>query len=139
LGKSGAGHFVKMVHNGIEYGMMQSIAEGFNLMKNSPFKLNLKKIAELYNHGSVIQSRLIGWLKDGFELHGQDLKGVSGKVGATGEGEWMVKVAKKWKIPVKIIEESFKFRIQSQKKPSYTGKILSALREQFGGHKVTEK
>jgi 6-phosphogluconate dehydrogenase len=139
LGKSGAGHFVKMVHNGIEYGMMQSIAEGFNLMKNSPFKLNLKKIAELYNHGSVIQSRLIGWLKDGFELHGQDLKGVSGKVGATGEGEWMVQVAKKWKIPVKIIEESFKFRIQSQKKPSYTGKILSALREQFGGHKVIEK
>ena len=139
LGRSGAGHFVKMVHNGIEYGMMQAIAEGFNLMKNSPFKLNLKKVAELYNHGSVIQSRLIGWLKEGFEKHKQDLKDVSGKVGMTGEGEWTVKIAKKWKIPVKIIEESVKFRIRSQKNPSYIGKILSVLREQFGGHKVNRK
>lgn len=139
LGKSGAGHFVKMVHNGIEYGMMQAIAEGFNLMKRSPFKLDLEKIANLYNQGSVIQSRLIGWLEKGFKKHGQDLKEVTGKVGATGEGEWTVKTAKKWKIPVKVIEDSFLFRVQSQKKPSYTGKILSALREQFGGHKVTKQ
>lgn len=138
LGKSGAGHFAKMVHNGIEYGMMQAIAEGFNLMRKSPFKLDLQKIADLYNHGSVIQSRLIGFLAQAFRKHGQDLKIVSGKVGATGEGEWTVKAAKKWKTPIKIIEESFKFRIQSQKKPSYAGKILSALREQFGGHKVTK-
>ena len=139
LGKSGAGHFVKMVHNGIEYGMMQSIAEGFNLMKKSPFKLDLKKIAKLYNQGSVIESRLIGWLEKAFQKYGQDLKIVSGKVGATGEGEWTVKTAKKWKIPVKVIEDSFLFRVQSQKKPSYTGQILSALREQFGHHKVTTK
>ena len=137
LGKSGAGHFVKMVHNGIEYGMMQSIAEGFNLMKKSPFKLDLKKIAKLYNHGSVIESRLIGWLEKAFQKYGHDLKIVSGKVGATGEGKWTVKTAKKWKIPVKVIEDSVLFRLQSQKKPSYTGKILSALREQFGHHKAT--
>ncbi|MGB9598734.1 MAG: phosphogluconate dehydrogenase (NAD(+)-dependent, decarboxylating) [Minisyncoccales bacterium] len=134
----GSGHFVKMVHNGIEYGMMQAIAEGFNLMKNSPFKLDLKRIADVYNHGSVIQSRLIEWLKKAFERRGQDLKIISGKVRASGEGEWTVKTAKKWKIPVKIIEESYKFRVKSQKNPSYTGKILSALREQFGGHKVTK-
>lgn len=136
LGKSGSGHFVKMVHNGIEYGMMQSIAEGFNLMKNSSFKLDLKKIAQLYNQGSVIESRLVGWLAQAFEKYGNDLKIVSGKVGATGEGEWTVKTAKKWKISLKIIKASFQFRKQSQKKPSYTGKILSALRGEFGGHKI---
>lgn len=135
---AGAGHFVKMVHNGIEYGMMQSIAEGFHLMKNSPFKLDLKKVADIYNHSSVVESRLIGWLEKAFEQHGKSLKGVSGKVSHTGEGEWTVKIAKKWKVPVKVLEDSFKFRVQSQKKPSYTGKILSALREQFGHHKVTK-
>jgi 6-phosphogluconate dehydrogenase len=138
LGRQGSGHFVKMVHNGIEYGMMQAIAEGFNLMKNSPFKLDLKKIASLYNKGSVIESRLIGWLKKAYEKHGENLQMVSGKVAATGEGEWTVKTAKKLKTPVKIIEEAVKFRKLSQKNPSYIGKILSALREQFGGHKVTK-
>jgi len=135
---AGAGHFVKMVHNGIEYGIMQAIAEGFNLMKNSPYKLDLEKVADVYNHGSVIESRLIGWLKKAFKERGQELKEVSGAVAHTGEGEWTVKTAKKLKAPVKIIEESFKFRIQSQKNPSYSGKILSALREQFGGHKATK-
>ncbi|MCH8741530.1 decarboxylating 6-phosphogluconate dehydrogenase [Patescibacteria group bacterium] len=134
----GTGHFVKMVHNGIEYGMMQSIAEGFNLMKNSPFKLDLKKVADIYNHSSVVESRLIYWLKRAFKRHGQNLKAVSGKVSHTGEGEWTIKIAKKWKMKVRVIEDSFQFRLQSQKKPSYTGKILSALREQFGHHEVTK-
>lgn len=133
---AGAGHFVKMVHNGIEYGMMQAIAEGFNLMEKSVYKLDLEKIADIYNQGSVIESRLIRWLKKAFEKHGQNLKAVSGSVAQTGEGMWTVKTAKKLGAPLKIIEESFKFRVQSQKRPSYTGKVLSALREQFGGHKV---
>jgi len=135
---AGAGHFVKMVHNGIEYGMMQAIAEGFNLMKKSSYNFNLEKVAEIYSYGSVIESRLIKWLKKAFEKQGQDLKKVSGKVSHTGEGEWTVKTAKKLKVPLKIIEESFKFRVLSEKNLSYTGKILSALREQFGGHKATE-
>lgn len=134
MGKSGAGHFVKMVHNGIEYGMMQAIGEGFSVMKKSKFNLDLKKVAEVYNHRSVIESRLVGWLKSAYEEHGQDLKSISGIVGYTGEGEWTVKTAKEFKIPVPIIEAAFKFRVQSKKKPSYTGKILSALRNQFGGH-----
>jgi len=134
----GAGHFVKMVHNGIEYGIMQAIAEGFHLMKKSPYNLDLEKVAEIYSHGSVIESKLIKWLKKAFEKHNQDLKEISGSVGHTGEGAWTVKTAKKLKVPVKIIEESFKFRVQSEKNPSYTGRILSALREQFGGHKVTK-
>ena len=78
-------------HNGIEYGMMQSIAEGFALMKKSPFKLDLQEVARLYNKGSVIESRLIGWLGSGYKIFGQDLKGVSGSVAYTGEGEWTVK------------------------------------------------
>lgn len=136
VGNSGAGHFVKMVHNGIEYGMMQSIAEGFNLMKSAPFKLSLRKIADLYNHGSVIQSRLVEWLKKSFLKWGEKLKDVTGSVAHSGEGEWMVKTAKKWGIPLRIIEESLKFRILSHNRPSYTGKIISALRGQFGKHNV---
>lgn len=136
VGRQGAGHFVKMVHNGIEYGMMQALAEGFNLMKKSRFGLNLKKVAELYNHGSVIESRLLFWLEQSLARHGENLGKVSGRVGATGEGEWTVKVAKKKKVPVRVIEEAVNFRKRSQKKPDYTGKILSALREQFGGHSV---
>lgn len=135
---AGAGHFVKMVHNGIEYGMMQAIAEGFNLMEKSAYKLDLEKVADIYNQGSVIESRLIEWLKKAFEKHGQNLKAVSGSVAQTGEGMWTVKTAKKLEVPLKIIEESFKFRVQSQKRPSYAGRVLSALREQFGGHRATK-
>ncbi len=127
FGKAGAGHFVKMVHNGIEYGMMQAIAEGFAVMRRAPFKLDLQRIAKLYQHGSVIESRLVGWLESGFKEFGTGLKKVSGTVAATGEGEWTVKTAKKWKVPVRVIEGSFKFRVRSKRAPSYTGKILSAL------------
>ncbi|MBI2037891.1 MAG: glucose-6-phosphate dehydrogenase [Candidatus Magasanikbacteria bacterium] len=136
MGKSGAGHFVKMIHNGIEYGMMQALAEGFSILKKAKYKLNLAEVAEVYNHGSVIESRLIVWLKNAFELHGGELKGVSGSVGYTGEGEWTVKAAKELKVKAKIIEEALKFRIHSAKSPSFIGRILSALREQFGGHSI---
>lgn len=132
----GAGHFVKMVHNGIEYGMMQSIAEGFAVMKKSEYNLDLTKVANVYNHGSVIESKLIGWLQSGFEQHGEDLSDVTGTVAHTGEGAWTVEAAKKLKVEVPIIEGSLEFRKQSEKNPSYTGQILSTLREQFGGHKA---
>lgn len=133
---AGAGHFVKMVHNGIEYGMMQAIAEGFNILKAARYNINLAKAADIYNHGSVIESRLINWLLQAFELHGENLENVSGAVGHTGEGQWTARTAKELKLKAKVIEEALKFRIQSQKNPSYAGKILSALREQFGGHSV---
>jgi 6-phosphogluconate dehydrogenase len=139
MGKSGSGHFVKMVHNGIEYGMMQAIAEGFTVMKASPFDLNLTEIAEVYNHRSVIESRLVGWLKDAFEKYGEDLNEISGSVSQSGEGLWTVEAAKELGIPVPIIEGAFNFRMQSEKKPGYTGQILSALRNQFGGHEVFKK
>jgi 6-phosphogluconate dehydrogenase len=135
VGKNGAGHFVKMVHNGIEYGMMQAIAEGYHILKKAHFNLNLKDVTAIYNKGSVIESRLTKWLAQGLEIHGEDLDDVPGKVGYTGEGEWTVNTAKELDVKAKIIEESFKFRVQSQKHPDYTGKILMTLREQFGGHK----
>src|SRR3989344_7406682 len=91
---AGAGHFVKMVHNGIEYGMMQSIGEGFAILKASEYKLDLARVADVYNHKSVIESRLVGWLGNAFEEDGQDLDAVSGTVGHSGEGEWTGKTAK---------------------------------------------
>ncbi|MBI4687948.1 MAG: decarboxylating 6-phosphogluconate dehydrogenase [Nitrospirae bacterium] len=139
MGKSGAGHFVKMIHNGIEYGMMQAIAEGFTLLKTSPFNLDLLKVSELYNHGSVIESGLVGWLKRAFEEYGEDLNKISGSVSHSGEGLWTVETAMELGVPVPIIEKSLKFRIDSQESPSYTGKVLSALRHQFGRHEVFKK
>ena len=132
----GAGHFAKMVHNGIEYGMMQALAEGFAILKKSKYKFDLTRVADIYNNGSVIESRLVGWLKNALKVYGEDLEAISGSVGHTGEGEWTAKTGKELKVPPKIIEESFKFRVQSAKKPSFTGKVVSALRGQFGGHSV---
>lgn len=136
VGKAGAGHFVKMAHNGIEYGMMQALAEGFGLLKKSDFQLDLKKVADLYNHRSVIESRLVGWLEGAYEKYGIELESISGAVGHTGEGEWTVKIANELGVPVPIIEGAFQFRVQSNDKPTYTGKVLSALRNMFGGHAV---
>ncbi|MBU1118944.1 decarboxylating 6-phosphogluconate dehydrogenase [Patescibacteria group bacterium] len=139
FGASGAGHFVKMVHNGIEYGMMQAIGEGFEILKKSEYTLNLTKVADLYNHKSVIESRLVGWLKQGYDEYGEDLEAISGKVSHSGEGLWTVETAKEMGIPVPIIEGSLKFREESQENPSYTGQVVSALRNQFGGHEVKKK
>lgn len=139
MGDPGAGHFVKMVHNGIEYGMMQALAEGFALMKASPFDLDLTQIAKLYNHKSVIESRLVGWLNDAFRQHGENLDNISGTVSHSGEGSWTVEAAKELCIPVPVIEGALTFRVQSQTKPVYTGQILSAVRNQFGGHEVFRK
>jgi 6-phosphogluconate dehydrogenase len=138
LGKSGAGHFVKMVHNGIEYGMMQALAEGFAVLKTSSFKLDLAVVADLYNHKSVVESRLVDWLRSAFEEYGEGLDGVSGAVAQSGEGLWTVDAAKELGVPAPVLSASVDFRSQSQKGPSYTGKLLSAMRNQFGGHEVKE-
>jgi 6-phosphogluconate dehydrogenase len=128
-----------MVHNGIEYGMMQALAEGFSIMKASGFNLNLENIADLYNHRSVIESRLVGWLKTAYEQHGPELASISGSAAQSGEGMWTVEAAKEFGIALPIIQGALDFRIQSQRSPSYTGKVISALRNQFGGHEVKEK
>ncbi|MBW3538579.1 glucose-6-phosphate dehydrogenase [Candidatus Parcubacteria bacterium] len=133
---AGAGHFVKMVHNGIEYGMMQAIAEGFTIIKRSHYTLDLAEVAEIYNRGSVIESRLVAWLEDAFKLYGQDLEEVSGTVAYTGEGHWTVKTARQLEVKARVIEAAAKFRKDSYRNPSYTGQILSALRNRFGGHSI---
>jgi 6-phosphogluconate dehydrogenase len=138
-GTHGAGHFVKMVHNGIEYGMMQAIGEGFEVLKKSEFNLDLEKVAKLYNNKSVIESRLVGWLDTAYREHGLELAGISGEVSHSGEGLWTVEAAKRMGIEVPIIEKSLQFRIDSKGNPSYTGQVVSALRNQFGGHDVAGK
>ena len=100
-----------MVHNGIEYGMMQALAEGFAVMKASPFDLDMPKIADLYNHKSVIESRLVGWLKNAFEQYGKELNGISGSAAQSGEGMWTVDAAKELGIPVPIIKGALDFRL----------------------------
>lgn len=136
VGDAGAGHFLKMVHNGIEYGMMQAIAEGFAVLKKSRYHLPLSQVAGLFNRGSVIESRLIGWTGDAYRYFGEELKGVSGSVAHSGEGEWTVLTARKLNVPVRVIEAALKFRKDSARRPSYAGKILTSLRNQFGGHDV---
>ncbi len=130
----GAGHFTKMVHNGIEYGMMQAIAEGFTVLEASEYGFDLKKVATIYNNRSVIESRLIDWLRKGYEENGQELERISSVVGASGEGQWTVESAEALGVEVPIIKKSLEFRQESIDKPSYTGKILTLLRHQFGGH-----
>lgn len=132
----GAGHFIKMVHNGIEYGMMQSIAEGFNLIKNSEYNFDLVDVAEIYNNGSVIQSRLMEWLLQGYKIYGDDLLDISGSVESLGEGQWTVDTARFHNVDVPVIEKSLNFRYESKSNPSYTGKILTMLRNMFGGHSI---
>jgi 6-phosphogluconate dehydrogenase len=127
-----------MVHNGIEYGMMQAIGEGFEVMKCAPdFDIDLKEVVRVYNHGSVIESRLIGWLQEGYEKYGAGLDAVSGEVSHSGEGLWTVEAAKRNGVPVPIIEGSLRFREDSQGNPSYTGKVVSVQRNMFGGHDVS--
>jgi len=136
VGKAGSGHFVKMVHNGIEYGMMQALAEGFAILKQSGFAFELVKVADLYNHKSVIESRLVGWLKAAYETYGENLVGISGTAAQSGEALWTIEAAKEFGSPAPIIKGALDFRLQSQAHPSYAGQIVSALRNQFGGHEV---
>lgn len=132
----GAGHFVKMVHNGIEYGMMQAIAEGFTILKDSDYKLDLGNVTEIYNNGSVVESRLIEWLASSYAKYGSDLKDLSGAVGFNGEGEWTAKVGEEMNVAVQVIRDSVEFRKESQEHPSYTGKVLTGMRNAFGGHSI---
>lgn len=142
----GAGHFVKMVHNGIEYGMMQALAEGYDVMHRSDFKLNLIDVTDIYNHGSVVESRLTNWLANAFAENGNDLESISGAAGQggggaghvqnKGEAVWTVEAAHDLGTTAAVIDESVKAREASRQKPSFQGKIINALRNQFGGHKA---
>lgn len=136
FGKSGAGHFVKMVHNGIEYGMMQAIAEGFEVLAKSQFDLDLPKVTNIYSNGSVISSRLIDWLKSGFEKYGPDLTEISGSAQESGEGKWTAEAADELGVEAAVIKDALLAREKSRQNPNFQGKIIQTLRNQFGGHKA---
>ncbi|GAB1348198.1 decarboxylating 6-phosphogluconate dehydrogenase [Ignavibacteriales bacterium] len=137
-GTSGAGHFVKMVHNGIEYGMMQAYAEGFEIMEKSPFNIDLEKVTGIWQHGSVVRS----WLLDLANLAFQEdpkLEKVKDYVADSGEGRWTVQTAIDFDVPAHVITTSLFNRFQSRQDESFAMKTLSALRNKFGGHEMKTK
>jgi 6-phosphogluconate dehydrogenase len=135
-GPPGAGHYTKMVHNGIEYGLMQAYAEGFEIMHASEYPLDLEKIAKAWNHGTVIRSWLLELAGLAFEQSGTELDGIKGWVADSGEGRWTVQDAIDHDVPAPIITLSLLARFSSRQDESYSAKVLAALRNQFGGHAV---
>jgi 6-phosphogluconate dehydrogenase len=135
-GASGAGHFVKMVHNGIEYGLMQAYAEGFEVMAKSEFELDLKEIAGIWRYGSVVRSWLLELLRDALEKGGNDLPHIKGYVEDSGEGRWTIHEAIAEDVPVPAITAALYARFASRIEESYAAKITAALRNEFGGHAV---
>jgi 6-phosphogluconate dehydrogenase len=136
VGPAGAGHFVKMVHNGIEYGLMQAYAEGFEVMKSSEFDLDLHEIAGIWRYGSVVRSWLLELLHSAFEVEGSQLEKIRGYVEDSGEGRWTIAEAIAEDVPVPVITAALFARFASRQDESFAAKVNAALRNQFGGHAV---
>jgi 6-phosphogluconate dehydrogenase len=136
FGPSGAGHYVKMVHNAIEYGLMQAYAEGFELFRESEFELDNAKIAHLWNQGSVIRSWLCELAARAFEADGNDLSGLEGWVEDSGEGRWTLADAIDHGVPTPALSAALNSRFYSRAQGDYSARVLAALRNQFGGHAV---
>jgi 6-phosphogluconate dehydrogenase len=136
FGDAGAGHFVKMVHNGVEYGIMQAYAEGFELMYKSKFPIELKEVAHLWMQGSVVRSWLLELAGRAFEQDGNDLEGIKGFVSDSGEGRWSIADGIDLDVPTPVMAASLYARFYSRNEGDYTHKVLAALRGQFGGHAV---
>jgi 6-phosphogluconate dehydrogenase len=135
-GPPGAGHYVKMIHNGIEYGMMQAYAEGFEILHASEYPLDLAAISDLWNHGSVVRSWLLELAVLAFKANGQDLSNLKGWVADSGEGRWTVQEAIDRDVPAPIITLALQTRFRSRQDDSYGARVLAALRNEFGGHAV---
>ncbi len=139
VGPSGAGHFVKMVHNGIEYALLQGYAEGFEILNTKKdFNLDLRKIAHLWNQGSVIRSWLLELAEDAFTKDPK-LESIRGYVQDSGEGRWTVAEAMENDVPAPVITLSLLERFRSRQEESFSAKVIAALRDQFGGHGVMKK
>ncbi len=136
FGPPGAGHYVKMVHNGVEYGLMQAYAEGFDIFDKSDFELDNAKIAHLWQQGSVVRSWLNSLAARAFEQHGNDLGDLSGFTEDSGEGRWTIEDAMEKDVPTPVITASLHARFYSRRDGDYTHRVLAALREQFGGHAI---
>jgi 6-phosphogluconate dehydrogenase len=136
VGGSGAGHFVKMVHNGIEYGLMQAYAEGFEVLARSEFDLDLHEIAGIWRYGSVVRSWLLELLYAAFEQEGGRLEQIEGYVEDSGEGRWTITEAMAEDVPTPVISAALFARFASRQDESFAAKVNAALRNQFGGHAV---
>ncbi|MFZ6011425.1 MAG: phosphogluconate dehydrogenase (NAD(+)-dependent, decarboxylating) [Bacteroidota bacterium] len=137
-GPSGSGHFVKMIHNGIEYGMMQAIAEGFEVLHKSEFNLDLKSIAGVWNHGSVVRSWLMELTENALSKDPK-LEEIKGIMHSSGEGKWTLDAALEKQIATPVIALSLLMRYRSLQDDTFAGKIVAALRNEFGGHAVEKK
>jgi 6-phosphogluconate dehydrogenase len=137
MGNWGAGHYVKMVHNGVEYGIMQAYAEGFELMHASDYELDMAQISNLWMQGSVVRSWLLELAANAFEQEGNDLEDIRGWVADSGEGRWTVFDSIDKSVPTPVITASLFARFASRQDESYAAKVNAALRNQFGGHAVT--
>ena len=139
-GKTGAGHFVKMIHNGIEYGMMAAYGEGFEILKASPYgdDMNLAEIAHLWNQGSVVRSWLLELAESAFKKDNA-LSSVKGYVEDSGEGRWTIQQAIETAVPAPVITAAVFQRFRSREAESFSDKVLAALRHEFGGHEVVKK
>jgi len=135
MGRSGAGHFVKMVHNGIEYGLLQAYAEGFELLHASPYELDLAQLARLWNRGSVVRSWLLELTEKALAAD-PGLATIKGYVEDSGEGRWTVLEAVERGVPLPVISLSLLTRFRSQQDESFGAKVIAALRREFGGHAV---
>ncbi len=139
-GDAGAGHYVKMVHNGIEYGIMQAYGEGFDILHASDYDLDLAAVAKMWNNGSVIRSWLLELAANAFERSGNELEGITGWVADSGEGRWTVAEAIDHDVPAPVITLSLLQRFRSRREPdSYSDRVLAALRNEFGGHAIKER
>ncbi|MFJ5672455.1 phosphogluconate dehydrogenase (NAD(+)-dependent, decarboxylating) [Bacillus safensis] len=134
-GKSGSGHFLKMVHNGIEYGMMAAIGEGFEVLEKSDFDFDYEKVASVWNHGSVIRSWLMELTENAFSKDAK-LDWIKGIMHSSGEGKWTVETALDLQAATPVIAMSLLMRYRSLDKDTFTGKVVAALRNEFGGHAV---
>ena len=135
VGPSGAGHFVKMIHNGIEYGMLQAIGEGFELLEAGPFDLDLQQVAELWGHGSVIRSWLIDLAARAF-AGDPHLSAITGQVGGGATGRWAVEEGWRAGLPMLATATALAARLRSRQPDTSAGKVVSALRHEFGGHET---
>jgi 6-phosphogluconate dehydrogenase len=135
VGPSGAGHYAKMVHNGIEYSLLQGYAEGFEILKASPFGFDLVQLSRLWNHGSVIRSWLLELAQAAFERD-PELAHIKGYVEDSGEGRWTLQEAIDHAVPAPALAMSLFMRFRSRQDDSFSAKVLAALRNEFGGHPV---
>ena len=135
VGAVGAGHFVKMVHNGIEYAFVQSLGEGFELVEKSEFDVDLAKLSNLWNHGSIIRSQLLNWAESAFEKDGH-LEGIQDEIGGGSTGEWTTQASMDLQVPIPAIYMALAMRYRKRGDPSFAAKVVAALRNDWGVHEV---